>query len=397
MTFSSYDIERTYDWNYAHAPAVPAIDVPNCAGAWDFCGLPLASPLGVPAGPLLNGRWILYYAALGFDVLTYKTVRSVERASYTLPNLLPVRGEVTAFDPIVTADAGIGDSWAISFGMPSRDPQVWERDVEAARRGLPGGKVLVVSVVASPGDDWTLDRIAADYAYCAGTAIGAGAHAVEANLSCPNVSSREGRLYESATASQAIASAIRQRIGDAPLVLKVGIFERREQAEAFVRAVDGIADAISTTNTIAARVIDAEGKPLFNGSRRGIGGRLIGARCLRELNLLRAIVADAGARLRLVSVGGVASAEDVVDRLAAGAHHVQIATAAMQNPGIAIDIRKRLDTLPTMNTLAAENKVVASGVSSAAPRRCSGRPERSSKGEASAEAVGRTRNRAGGS
>jgi hypothetical protein len=46
--------------------------VPDVPGHWTFCGLPVASPLGMPAGPLLNSRWILHYAALGFDVLTYK-------------------------------------------------------------------------------------------------------------------------------------------------------------------------------------------------------------------------------------------------------------------------------------------------------------------------------------
>ena len=45
-----------------------------------FCGIPVQSPLGIPAGPLLNSRWLLYYASLGFDVLTYKTVRSSARA-----------------------------------------------------------------------------------------------------------------------------------------------------------------------------------------------------------------------------------------------------------------------------------------------------------------------------
>ena len=51
-------------------------------GQWQFCGLPVNSPLGVAAGPLLNGRWCLYYASLGFDVLTYKTVRSRRRECY---------------------------------------------------------------------------------------------------------------------------------------------------------------------------------------------------------------------------------------------------------------------------------------------------------------------------
>ena len=91
-TIERYDIGESYEWNYQHAPDSPpgAIEVPTVPGEWTFCGLPVASPLGMPAGPLLNSRWIHYYAALGFDVLTYKTVRSRFRASYDPPNLLPV-------------------------------------------------------------------------------------------------------------------------------------------------------------------------------------------------------------------------------------------------------------------------------------------------------------------
>src|SRR5687768_10572930 len=93
LALSRYDRGQTYAWNYSHAP--DPIDVPLAPvhGDWRFCGLPVGSPLGVPAGPLLNGRWCLYYASLGFDVLTYKTVRSRERACYPLPNLQPVACE----------------------------------------------------------------------------------------------------------------------------------------------------------------------------------------------------------------------------------------------------------------------------------------------------------------
>src|SRR5688572_21436957 len=86
-----YDRSQTYRWNYDHAPDPPAgIGIPALTGLWTYCGLPVLSPLAVAAGPLLNGRWILYYAALGFDVLTYKTTRSRQRDCYELPNLQPV-------------------------------------------------------------------------------------------------------------------------------------------------------------------------------------------------------------------------------------------------------------------------------------------------------------------
>ena len=91
-----YAPNRSSDWNYEHAPDEQAfegrrpLDAPVPGRDWDFCGLPVSSPLGMPAGPLLNGRWVLRYAHAGFDVLTYKTVRSRARECYPLPNLQPV-------------------------------------------------------------------------------------------------------------------------------------------------------------------------------------------------------------------------------------------------------------------------------------------------------------------
>src|SRR5262245_27220818 len=140
-----YDWHQSYDWNYEQAPAAPSLSEPLLSGPWNFCGLPVASPLGIAAGPLLNGGWILYYAALGFDVLTYKTVRSRHRACYPLPNLQPVEADRISDDkdslPISTDMHG---SWAVSFGMPSKPPDIWRADVEATRRTLPREKLLSV-------------------------------------------------------------------------------------------------------------------------------------------------------------------------------------------------------------------------------------------------------------
>jgi hypothetical protein len=36
----------------------------------------VASRLGVPAGPLLDSRWTTFAARMGFDILTYKTIRT---------------------------------------------------------------------------------------------------------------------------------------------------------------------------------------------------------------------------------------------------------------------------------------------------------------------------------
>ena len=50
----------------------------------------VASPLGVPAGPLLGSKWIDLAGRLGFDVLAYKTIRSSEFMGHGAPNMIYV-------------------------------------------------------------------------------------------------------------------------------------------------------------------------------------------------------------------------------------------------------------------------------------------------------------------
>jgi dihydroorotate dehydrogenase len=342
MINARYDITRTYDWNYDHAPErPPEVDVPECPGEWDFCGIPVNSPLGMPAGPLLNSRWVLYYAALGFDVLTYKTVRSSYRACYPPPNLLPVDApQLDDTTECVRAAAGGSSSWAISFGMPSRSPEEWQGDVGRARRGMGPGQALVVSVVASPQQGWTLDDTVADYVRLARMARDAGAQAIEANISCPNVRTAEGEVFLSAKASRAVTAGMRAVVAELPLILKVGRFPTAEHAHAFIEAVDGYADAISTVNSLTARVRSTSGEWMFDALKRGIGGDCVRARANAEAALLSRVIAGTSARMKLIGVGGVFTAADVRKRLAAGAHHVQIATAAMLDPLTAVRIRR---------------------------------------------------------
>ncbi|MBL8234914.1 MAG: hypothetical protein JNL98_40815 [Bryobacterales bacterium] len=340
----TYDIQQSYEWNYQNAPDPVEIEVPPCPGNWTLCGHHIHSPIGMPAGPLLNSRWILYYAALGFDVLVYKTVRSRFRASYDPPNLLPLRhvvldGEGRDMQPSVSGDPY--QSWAISFGMPSRDPAEWRGDVERARAGLKDGQLLIVSVVASPSPGWTLDQVARDFADCAEWAEEAGAHIVEANLSCPNVCTQEADLYLSGEASGIIAGTVRSRLKRVPLALKAGLFHNEDQAAQVVDAVSSHAAAISATNSITATVSD-HGNPLFGGLRRGIGGASTTARCLEETRMLKRVITAARSPLELISVCGVMNAQDVRDRLAAGAQHVHLATAPMIDPLIGVKIRREL-------------------------------------------------------
>jgi dihydroorotate dehydrogenase len=336
-----YDEHRTYEWNYEHAPDPVSAEVPPVPGEWDYCGLPVASPLGIAAGPLLNGRWILYYASLGFDVLTYKTVRSSARACYDMPNLQPVRAtRVVGGDAPLPATESMAGSWAVSFGMPSRSPDVWRPDVTATRRALPRGKVLSVSVVATPQPEWTADELADDYARCARWAVESGADCVEANFSCPNVASCDGQLYQRPDLAATVAERLRQAVDPAPLLIKIGHVADKPLAAELIAALEPHVQALVMVNCIAATVVGADGRPRFGGDRRGIAGAAIREACVEQVRLFANIVRERQSPLRLVGVGGIGTAEHVGDFLRAGAHSVQLATAAMRDPGVGVSIRR---------------------------------------------------------
>src|SRR6185503_1126110 len=84
-----YDPSKTYLENVEEGPFFSApIPEYESTDPVDFLGFKLNSPLGVPAGPLLNAKWIALASALGFDLLTYKTIRSFSHPGHPLPNIV---------------------------------------------------------------------------------------------------------------------------------------------------------------------------------------------------------------------------------------------------------------------------------------------------------------------
>ncbi|MFQ5733295.1 MAG: hypothetical protein ACE5KM_15240 [Planctomycetaceae bacterium] len=344
-TLDRYDATQSYRFNYDHAPESPSdVEAPGeVPGVWTFCGKPVPSPLGIPAGPLLNGKWVLHYAALGFDVLTYKTVRSVARDCYELPNLQPVAtGQLSATETVVpTADTMTG-SWAVSFGMPSMTPDVWRADVEWTRRNLPPEKLLSVSVVGSVQSDWSLDDLADDYARCAKWAVQSGADCVESNFSCPNVSTCDGQLYQQPGDAALVAGRIRDAIGDTPYVVKIGSMNDAEAAEELLDAVAPFANALAMTNSVATQVRNADGTLLFDGQRRGICGDATRSASVKQARIFADLIDGKVSAVTVIGVGGIGTAGHVWEYLDAGAEAVHIATAAMVNPQVGLEIRRDL-------------------------------------------------------
>jgi dihydroorotate dehydrogenase len=351
-----YDAQRSYQWNYDHPPDWQSPDVSSIAvsaadGDWNLAGLSLPSPLGISAGPLLNGAWCLYYSRLGFDVLTYKTVRSNPRECYSQPNLVPVEcGQIGEHDwdvksRYVNASKRMQKSWAVSYGMPSTSPDVWRRDVEWTRQNLADEKCLSVSVVGTMQDDWSIEQLANDYATCAKWAVESGADFIETNFSCPNVSTCDGQLYQNPQSSRIVAQAVRAAISDTPFIVKIGHVRDPSAASEFLSAVEGHINAIAMTNSIAAIVREGE-RELFAGMPRGICGDATRQASISQVQMFSDVVGQRKLSTQLIGVGGISEAQHVSDYLAAGASACHLATSAMLDPAVAIEIRRHLGTQP---------------------------------------------------
>ncbi len=348
MGTRKYRRDKSYEWNYENSPEAvgsssTTFEAPSPCGSWEFLGLPVESPIGVAAGPLLNGKWVQYYASLGFSVLTYKTVRSTYRECYPVPNLTHVScGQLDGSETTLPESSAQTDTWAVSFGMPSKEPDAWRADIESTRRQLPERSVLSVSVVGTMQPKWTIEDLADDYAICAKWAVDSGADCIETNFSCPNVSSCDGQLYQNSADAAVIAEKVRSVIGRTPFVIKIGHFHDTDTAAELLHAVSKHANAIVTTNSIATTVMGNEGQLLFDGKPRGICGDAIRRESIRQTDALRQIIDKHELPLKIVGVGGINRAEHVRDYLDAGAESVQVATAAMLDPLVGIKIRKAL-------------------------------------------------------
>ena len=340
----TYDIAATYLENYECGPVLDnAPEVPETP-LKEFLGQPVRSRFGIAAGLLLNSKWLLGYAQQGFDLLTYKTVRSRARECYPPPNWAFVNADAGEGPVYATADlpddpADI--SSAVCFGMPSMSPEFWREDIARAKTVLHDGQLLIVSVVASPEAGWSAEQVADDYAQCAAWAAEAGADGIEANYSCPNVCSAEGQVYCDASFSEMVTQTIRSAIGVTPLLLKIGVFPDSEKQRAFLHAVADNASGITLVNGIAREVRHADGQPVFGDDyvKAGVMGRIIHEPCVTAVREARAVIDSEKLPLALAAVGGGSSAADFEDFIAAGADVVMCGSSPMYLPDLAVEIK----------------------------------------------------------
>jgi dihydroorotate dehydrogenase len=346
-----YDIEKSYTENATHGPffdgELPQRELPPRQEWIDFLGQPVASRFGVAAGPLLNSRWIGLASQLGYDLLTYKTIRSHPFASHPLPNMLYVdtEGELSGEreggvvyqrdEPFTSLDELAVSN---SFGNPSKSADFLYEDIARCHSLITEGQAVIVSVVGAKDDD-----LLGDFLKAAQIAKAAGAKIIETNFSCPNVTSKDGALYTSPDDVYRFTRAISQVIAPIPLIIKVGaLLDPAVLRGVLCAAARGGAQAVSGINTIKMELRKRNGEPALGENRvhSGICGAPIRSVGLQFVRAAHKVIHEEKLDLTLIGVGGIVRPEHVDLYLEAGGDFAQTATGMMWDPYLAARYQK---------------------------------------------------------
>ena len=178
--------------------------------------------------------------------------------------------------------------------------------------------VVIVNICGTTVDEYAeLARILSD---------APGVAALELNISCPNI--KEGGITFgcSLQGAHAVVAAVRQATS-LPVIPK--LTPNVTDVASFARAAEEAgADAVSLVNTFLAMAIDIETRrPRLSNVFGGLSGPAIRPIAVRMVYECRQAV-----KIPIMGMGGIMTAEDVVEFLVAGADAVQVGTANFVDP-----------------------------------------------------------------
>ena len=321
----------------ARIPRVrPAIDPPELRT--EAFGLYFSNPIGLAAGMDKDARAAIAWNAMGFGFAEMGTVTPRPQPGNDRPRMwrLPTHRALIN-----------------RLGFPSAGVDMIAPRIERLRtRQLR----LRIGINLGPNKDTAAERVAEDYAALMGR-IAAIADFVVINVSSPNTPGL--RAFQTPERVRTIVEAMRAAKSDAmrptPILLKIApdlepmLIDEIGDAALALRL-----DGIVATNTTLRR------------AEVGVDSDLIGGLSGEPLKqLARATIAQLYERLRgrikIVGVGGIATAEDAYDHIRAGANLVELYTGLIyQGPGVVRAIKVGLMRLLARDGFRSISEAVGS-------------------------------------
>ena len=155
---------------------------------------------------------------------------------------------------------------------------------------------------------------------------------MEINISCPNVNAGFLAFGQDARNVEELTAQIK-KLAKQPVIMKLtpNVTDITEIAKA---AEAGGADAVSLINTLTGMKIDINRKTFAVANKTGgVSGPAVHPIAVRMVYQVAQAV-----QIPIIGIGGIASAEDAIEMILAGASAVSVGTANFYNPTITMDV-----------------------------------------------------------
>jgi len=288
----------------ALAPLVRAATRPDPSLAVEALGLRFPSPFGVAAGFDKNAVGVRGLEALGFGHVEIGTVTAIPQDGNPKPRLFRL----------------VPDRAVINrMGFNNRGAEAAARRLARLRRG---GAVVGANIGKSRVVD--VEHATADYVASA-RMLAPLADYLAVNVSSPNTPGLRG--LQAVETLRPLLEAVKHAAGETPLLVKIAPDLPDDEVAAVARlAVDlGLSGIIATNTTIGRDGLTTDAAVVDAAGAGGLSGAPLKARALEVLRVIRDTVPDPA--FCVISVGGIETAADVRERLAAGATLTQGYTA----------------------------------------------------------------------
>ena len=155
---------------------------------------------------------------------------------------------------------------------------------------------------------------------------------LEINISCPNVKEGGIAFGQNPKAAESITKAVK-KYAKQPVIMKLSpnVTDITEMA----RAVEaGGADVVSLINTLTGMKIDINRKTFAIANKTGgMSGPAVHPIAVRMV-----YQAAHAVNIPIIGMGGIASAEDAIEFILAGASAVSVGTANFHNPAVTMEV-----------------------------------------------------------
>ena len=225
----------------------------------------------------------------------------------------------------------------------------------------PGSRAVIDEIL--PSLDFTETRFFAnlsgftvdEYAELARRFDDSPIDAMEINISCPNV--REGGILfgNDPEMSGRVVAACRAATAK-PLVTKLSP-NQTDIAENARRCIEAGTDGLAVANTFVGMAIDPKTRrPVLGENKGGLSGPAVKPMALYQVHRVYQVARRHG--VPIIGQGGVASAEDALEFMIAGASAVGVGTALFYDPLVCVRINEGLAEYAREHNLDRVSRVV---------------------------------------